>query len=65
MNESRERESLDWNPVVDKVLDMMIDDANKVCDAHRKVLEYQLLLASPAMIEGEIKIDGSHGIQGA
>ena len=44
---------------------MMIDDANKVCDAHRKVLEYQLLLASPAMIEGEIKIDGSHGIQGA
>lgn len=58
-------EALTRKHVVDKVLDMMIDDANKVCDAHRKVLEYQLLLASPAMIEGEIKIDGSHGIQGA
>lgn len=49
-------EALTRKPIADKVLDMMIDDANKVCEAHRKVSFYQLLLASPAMIEGEIKI---------
>lgn len=55
-------EAFSRKPIVDKVLDMMIDDANKVCEAHRKVLAYQLLLATPAMIDGEIKINGSHGI---
>lgn len=55
-------EALTRKPVVDKMLDMMIDDANKVCEAHRKVLSYQLLLASPAMIDGEIKINDNHGI---
>lgn len=55
-------EALTRKPVVDKMLDMMIDDANKVCEAHRKVLSYQLLLATPAMIDGEIKINDNHGI---
>lgn len=49
-------EALTRKPVVDKVLDMMIDDANKVCDAHRKVLSYQLLLASKALNCNEIII---------
>lgn len=49
-------EALSRKPIVDKVLDMMIDDANKVCDAHRKVLSYQLLLASKALNCNEIII---------
>lgn len=49
-------EALSRNPIADKVLDMMIDDANKVCDAHRKVLSYQLLLASKALNCNEIII---------
>lgn len=57
--------ALTRKPVVDKMLDMMIDDANKVCEAHRKVLFYQLLLATPAMIDGEIKINDGYGDQGA
>lgn len=42
--------------IVDKVLDMMIDDANKVCEAHRKVWAYQLLLASKVLNCNEIII---------
>lgn len=49
-------EALTRNPVVDKVLDMTIDDANKVCEAHRKILSYQLLLASKALNCNEIII---------
>lgn len=49
-------EALSRKPIVDKVLDMMIDDANKVCEAHRKVLSYQLLLASKALNCNEIII---------
>lgn len=57
-------EAFPRNSIADKVLDMMIDDANKVCEAHRKVMSYQLLLASPAMMQREIKFNDSHGIQG-
>lgn len=49
-------EALSRKPIVDKVLDMMIDDANKVCEAHRKVLSYQLLLASKVLNCNEIII---------
>lgn len=49
-------EALARKPIADKVLDMMIDDANKVCDAHRKVVSYQLLLASKALNCNEIII---------
>lgn len=49
-------EALSRNSIADKVLDMMIDDANKVCEAHRKVMSYQLLLASKALNCNEIII---------
>lgn len=42
--------------VAKKAMEILFDEADRLIDAHCAVMSYQLLLASPAMIEGEIKI---------
>ncbi len=51
--------------VANKAMEILLDEADRLIEAHDRVLPYQLLLASPAMMEREIKFNGSHGIQGA
>lgn len=51
--------------VANKAMEILLDEADRLIEAHRRVFPYQLLLASPAMIGCEIKFDDSHGIQGA
>lgn len=48
--------------VAKKAMEILLDEADRLIDAHCAVMPYQLLLATPAMIEGEIKINDNHGI---
>lgn len=51
--------------IANKAMEILLDEADRLIEAHRRVSSYQLLLASPAMIGCEIKFNGNHGIQGA
>ena len=48
--------------VANKAMEILLDEADRLIEAHHEVLSYQLLLSSWAMMEREIKFDGSHGI---
>ena len=49
--------------VANKAMEILLDEADRLIEAHHEALTYQLLLSSRAMMEREIKFDGSHGIQ--
>ena len=54
--EDKEVSDLLFKEVAKKAMEILFDEADRLIDAHCAVMSYQLLLASPAMIEGEIKI---------
>lgn len=54
--EDKEVSDLLFKEVSKKAMKILLDEADRLIDAHCAVMPYQLLLASPAMIEGEIKI---------
>lgn len=51
--------------IANKAMNILLDEADRLIEAHRRVSPYQLLLSSWAMMTREIQFNGSHGIQGA
>lgn len=66
LQERAEREIFSKDKEVAKrAMEILLDEADRLIEAHNAVMPYMGLLASRALMEGDILFDGSHGIQGA